>query len=128
MKEIVEDNSFVSARICTYLSKYQLDEYITQMEMQGYTILSHFGKIFFNTSFIGKYCEQEEQSKMHSLWKRISMEEVVQVLNVHQGYHGIPLFEKYFILEEVSKFAPLGPAKKYVEPTMDWVETYIREM
>ena len=56
------------------------------------------------------------------------MEEVGQVLDVHQGDNGIPLLEKYLILEEVSKFAPLGPAKKYVEPTMDWVETYIREM
>ena len=125
MREIFEDKSFGSARRCTYLSKYWVDEYITEMEIQGYTSLAHFDKGLFDTSFIGKYCEQEEQSKMHDICKRIAIEEVGQVLYVHQEDHTVPLLEKGSILEEVDKFAPLGPANKYVDPTMDWEDKYI---
>ena len=35
MGEIVEDMSFGSARICAYLSKDWVDEYIIEMDIQG---------------------------------------------------------------------------------------------
>ena len=65
---------------------------------------------------------------MNALWKRIVLEEVGQERNVHQEDHGIPLLEKYLILEEVAKFTPLGPKNKYLDPTMNRVDKYISEM
>ena len=76
MGEIVEDKSRESSSRCAYLSKDWVDEYITEMEIKGCTILSHLSRRLFDTSFIGKFNDQEEKSKMHDIWERVVMEEV----------------------------------------------------
>ena len=59
MGEIIEDMSLGSASRCDYLSNNWIYEYIIDMDIQGYTNISHLGRRFFDTSFIGKSSEQE---------------------------------------------------------------------
>ena len=122
MGDIVEDNLSGSTKKCAYLSKDWVDEYITEMEIQGYTNLAHLGRRFIDTPFIGKSCQKKEQSKMDVIWKRIVMEEVSQVLYAHQEYREIPLWGQEMILKEVVSFAPLGLANKSVYSSINWVD------
>ena len=59
MGEIVEDKSRGSTSRCAYLSKDWVDEYITKIEIQGCTNVDHLSRRLFDTSFIGKFNEQE---------------------------------------------------------------------
>ena len=58
MEEMVEEKSWGSTRRCDYLSKDWVDEYITNMEIQGCTILAHLSRTRFDTSFNGKFNEK----------------------------------------------------------------------
>ena len=74
MREIVNDRSFKLANICAYLSKNWVDEYMTELEVQGCTRLDCNGRIFMDTSSNVKLCENKnvfiwnssDPSNMHS--------------------------------------------------------------
>ena len=56
------------------------------------------------------------------------MEEVGQVLDVHQEDCELPLWEQEMILEEVNTVTPLRPPNKGVDSSMDWVDNHTSEM
>ena len=47
---------------------------------------------------------------------------------MHREDHGIPLLNKYLILDMVVTIAPIVPINKDVNPSMDWINNYISKM
>ena len=74
MGEIAKGMTFKSSRKGTHLPMYWVDEYMTELEVQGCTRLACNGRIFMDTSSNVKLCENKnvfiwnscDPSNMHS--------------------------------------------------------------
>ena len=93
-----EDIPFIYASKGTYLCRYRINKYITEMEVQGCTSFS---------------CIYRDLFDMHELDDRP---------------HEIPIWREYLALKRAADYIPHKSARQIFYSSMNWVYEYIAKM